>query len=304
MLDFEKEDLKFQHLKYCLPVRNIFLFIRRYFNFLTFLFLQGLSIYFIVSYSRYHQAAFGNTMNRLTGNINKQYNKVEYYFQLKRTNDSLVKANERLYNMLHRDFNISDSADRTVIDTMRIDSLLQFRKFNYLNAKVVSNSVSSQSNFIVINGPNVKKFTSGMGIIGVNNDVVGVITEVDGDYAVVMSLLHKDSKLSGMLLKGGETGTLSWNGESPNILTLTGISKGAKVAKGDTIITSGKSAIFPKGLLMGRVTDVRAETSNNNYKITFRTAADFNTIEYVYAIQSVDAEPVKKLIDKAKAAIN
>jgi rod shape-determining protein MreC len=243
-------------------------------------------------------------MNRLTGNINKQYNKVEYYFQLKRTNDSLVKANEMLYNKLRRDFNIPDSADRAVIDTMRIDSVLQFRKFNYLSAKVVSNSVSSQSNFIVINGPNVKKFKSGMGVVGVNNDVVGVITEVDGDYAVIMSLLHKDSQLSGMLQKGGETGTLSWSGETPDIITLTGISKGAKVAKGDTIITSGKSGIFPKGLLIGRVTNIRAETSNNNYKITFRPAADFNNMEYVYAIESVDAEPIKKLIDKAKAAIN
>ena len=263
-----------------------------------------LCIYFIVSYSKTHEAAFGNTANKFTGGINKQYNKIEYYFQLKRTNDSLVKANEVLYNKLRSNFNISDSVDKLVIDTMRIDSILRYRKFNYLSAKVVSNSISSQSNFIVITGSNVHTFKKGMGVVGVNNDVVGIITEVNGDYAAIMSLLHKDSKLSGRLLKGGETGTLSWNGERPNILALNNIAQSAKVAKGDTVITSGFTTTFPRGIIIGRVTDVKKETANNNYKITLKSAADFYSLEYVYAIQSADAEPVKNILEKAKSSVN
>ena len=285
-------------------MRNIFLFIRRYANLLVFLFLQVLSIYFIISYSKYHEAAFGNTTNKFTGSINKRYNKVEYYFQLKRTNDSLVKANEFLYNKLRSNFNINDSVDKKFIDTMRIDSINRYRKFNYLNAKVIANSISAQSNFIVINGSNVHTFKKGMGIVGINNDVVGVITEVNGDYAAVMSLLHKDSKLSGKLLKGGETGTLSWDGKKPNILSLNNIPKSAKVAIGDTIITSGFSAIFPKGIMIGRVTDIKPETTNNNYRITLKSAANFYNIEYVYAIESADTEPIKNILDKAKASVN
>ncbi len=285
-------------------MRNIFLFLRRYANLLIFLILQVICIYFIVSYSKYHEAAFGNTANKFTGRINKQYNKVEYYFQLKRTNDSLVKANEVLYNKLRSNFNISDSVDKVFIDTMRIDSINRYRKFNYLNAKVVANSIAAQSNFIVINGSNVHSFKKGMGIVGINNDVVGVITEVNGDYAAVMSLLHKDSKLSGKLLKGGETGTLSWDGKKPNILSLNNIPKSAKIAIGDTVITSGFSAIFPKGIMIGRVTDVKPETSNNNYRITIKSAANFYNIEYVYAIESADANPVKNILDKAKASVN
>jgi rod shape-determining protein MreC len=263
-----------------------------------------LSIYFIISYSKYHEAAFGNSANKFTGSINKRYNKVEYYFQLKRTNDSLVKANEVLYNKLRSNFNITDSVDKSFIDTMRIDSINRYRKFNYLNAKVIANSISAQSNFIVITGSNVHTFKKGMGIVGINNDVVGVITEVNGDYAVVMSLLHKDSKLSGKLLKGGETGTLSWDGKKPNILSLNNIPKSAKVAIGDTIITSGFSAIFPKGIMIGRVTDIKPETTNNNYRITLKSAANFYNIEYVYAIESADTEPIKNILDKAKASVN
>ena len=263
-----------------------------------------LSIYFIISYSKFHEAAFGNTANKFTGRINKQFNKVEYYFQLKRTNDSLVKANESLYNKLRNNFNISDSLDKVFLDTIKVDSLSRYRKFNFLNAKVVANSIAAQSNFIVITGDNVHSFKKGMGIVGINNDVVGVITEVDGNYATVMSLLHKDSKLSGKLLKSGETGTLSWDGKKPNILSLNNIPKSAKVALGDTIITSGFSAIFPKGIMIGRVTDIKPETSNNNYRITLKTTANFYNIEYVYAIESADAEPVKNILEKAKASAN
>lgn len=243
-------------------------------------------------------------MNKLTGSINKRYNKVEYYFQLVRTNDSLVKANEALYNKLRSNYNIPDSVDKIVIDTLKIDSITQYRKFKYLNAKVVANSVSSQSNYIVVTGPNVKYFKKDMGIVGVNNDAIGVVTAVDGDYAVVMSLLHKDSKLSGKLLKTGETGTISWNGEQPNILTLSNIPKSAKINKGDTVITSGFSAKFPKGIYMGRITDFKPETSNNNFKITLKSAADFYSVEYVYGIESVDAAPIKNAIEKAKTVIN
>jgi rod shape-determining protein MreC len=285
-------------------VRNIFLFIRRYSNLLVFLFLQVLSIYFIVSYSKYHEAAFGNTMNKFTGSINKQYNKVEYYFALSRTNDSLVKANEMLYNKLRSNYNLPDSNFKTAIDTIRQDSIIIYKKITYLGAKVISNSISGQSNFLVITGPNVKSFRKNMGVVDVNNNVVGVITAVDGEYAVVMSLLHKDSRLNGKLFKGGEeSGTVTWNGETPNILALSNIPKSATVAVGDSVVTN-ISIFFPKGLLMGRVISVQPEKVNNNFKIVLKSAVNFNSIEYVYVVENKDAEPIKNILEKVKQASN
>ena len=96
-------------------MRNIFLFIRRYFTFLFFLLLQGFSIYLIVHYNKYHNAVFSNTANQLTGKINEQYNKVENYFHLKKTNDSLVKANEKLLNLLKADFLLPDTINKVVL---------------------------------------------------------------------------------------------------------------------------------------------------------------------------------------------
>ena len=188
-------------------MRNIFLFIRRYFNFILFLLLQVISIYFIVHYSRYHHAAFGNMSNQLTGKVNSQYSKVEQYFHLKKTNDSLIKANEKLYNTLKQNFELPDTVSKSVVDSIRIDSLLQFRKYQFLHARVVSNSVSTQNNYIILSRGRSQQMKEGMGIVDPNNAVVGIITEVTDDYSVVMSMLHKDSRIRGKLLKGGEMGT-------------------------------------------------------------------------------------------------
>jgi rod shape-determining protein MreC len=140
----------------------------------------------------------------------------------------------------------------------------------------------------------------GMGIVDPNNAVVGVITEVSGQFAVAMSLLHKDSKISGKLLKTGETGTVSWDGKKPNFVTLSGISKGVKMAKGDSVITSGFSAIFPRGLLLGRIDEVYLEQSTNNYRIVLRTAANFHNLEYAYVINNSQQQDIDKLLEKAK----
>lgn len=279
-------------------MRNIFLFIRRHVNLLIFLLLQGFSIYLIVHYSRYHEAAFDNFSNNITGRVNNQYNRVQKYFLLKRTNDSLVKANEALYNKLKIDFELPDTVSKTIIDSIRVDSLVKYRKYTYLSAKVVSNSISTQNNFIVLSRGKKGQLHEGMGVVDPNNAVLGIITEVTDDFAVVMSLLHKDSRLSGKLLKGGETGTLNWDGKVPNIITLTNIPKSAKVARGDTIITSGFSTAFPKGMMVGTVQEVLAEKSTSYYRIKFRTSADFYNLQYVYAIDNRDQEKVNEILDK------
>jgi rod shape-determining protein MreC len=281
-------------------VRNIFLFLRRYSNLILFLLLQGFSIYLIVHYSRYHNAVFSKTSNQVTGKINQQYNRITSYFRLKKTNDSLVAANEKLYNTLKADFNFPDTTSKFIIDSLKVDSLEKFRKYRYYPAKVVYNSVASQNNFIVLGRGASQNIKQGMGVIDPNSGVVGVVTEVSAGYAVVMSLLHKDSHLSGKLLKGGETGTLNWDGKTPNLISLAGIPKGAKVAKGDTIISSGFSTSIPKGMMMGRIEEVKSDKSTNNHLIKFKTAANFYNIEFVYVIENLQAEEIKAILDKEK----
>jgi rod shape-determining protein MreC len=211
-----------------------------------------------------------------------------------------MAANERLYNKLKENYQLPDTVTRMHIDSIRIDSILQYRQYNYTACRVISNSVSAQNNFIILNKGRKHGLQDNRGIVDQNNNVVGKITEVSDDYAVVMSLLHKDSRINGKLLKAGETGTVIWDGEQPNVVTLTGIAKSVKIAKGDSVITSGFSTTFPKGLLIGRVEAVFKETSSNSVRIRIRTAANFHNLQYAYAIDNIHTEPVQTLLDKLK----
>ena len=281
-------------------MRNIFIFIRIYFNFLFFLFLLGISFFMLFNYNRYHHAVYSGVANEVTGSISKQYNTIEYYFQLKRTNDSLVKANAVLYNKLKEDFDIPDTASKLSIDTLKIDSVLQFRKYQYMQAKVVSNSVSQPNNFIQIHRGSSQGITPDLGVTDANNAVVGTVMDVSNNFAIVMSLLHGQSNISAMLKKSGETGSIIWEGKETNIVNLKDISKATKIDKGDTVITSGYSDKFPYGLLIGTAQEIINDKSSSTYTIKVKTAVNFYNLQYVYVINNLQKDEARELLNKVK----
>ena len=281
-------------------MRNIFLFIRRYFNFLLFLILQGLCLFLVFNYNRFHNAVFMDIANEVTGKVYKQYNNVEYYFQLKRTNDSLVKANERLYNKLKQDFEMADTVNKIAIDTIRVDSLEKYRKYQYMEAKVVGNSVSLPYNYIQVHRGSAQGLQKDMGVINVNNAVVGTVIDVSPNYAIVMSMLHRQSSISAKLKKTGEVGNIIWDEKKPNIVLLKDIGKNAKVSKGDSVITSGFSEKFPAGLLIGTIDQIVEDKSSNVYTLKVKTAANFYTLEFVHIINNLQKQEPGELLKKVQ----
>ena len=281
-------------------MRNIFLFIRRYFNFLLFLVLQGFCLFMLFNYNNFHNAVFMDIANEVTGKIYKQYNSVEYYFQLKKTNDSLVKANEMLYNKLKQDFDMPDTVNKIAIDTIRIDSLEKFRKYRYMEGKVIGNSVSLPNNYIQLNRGALQGLQKDMGVIDVNGAVVGTVIDISNNYAVVMSLLHHQSNTSAKLKKTGEVGNIIWDGKKTNIVLLKDIGKNAKVSRGDSVITSGFSDKFPYGLLIGTIDEIVEDKSSNAYTLKVRTAANFFNLEFVNIIDNRQKEEPAELLKKVK----
>jgi rod shape-determining protein MreC len=254
----------------------------------------------IVHYNRYQNAVASESMNEITGRINNQYNGITYYFQLKNTNDSLVKANAELYNKLKSDFELPDTASKMVIDTIRVDSVMQGRKYLYKEAKVVANSVSSQTNYLVLGRGTDQQLVKDIGVVDPNNDVIGIITDISSNFAVVMSLLHKDSRISAKLKKGGDAGMVTWDGLDPTQLTLSEIRKSAKVAKGDTVVTSGFTTTFPYGLNIGTIQEIIPEKSTSHYIIKLKTCANFYNLQYAYAIDNLQKDEINRLLEKAR----
>ena len=281
-------------------MHNIFLFLRRYFNFIFFLILLGICLFMVFNYNKHHNAVFMGVANEVTGKIYKQYNSVEYYFQLKRTNDSLVKANERLYNKLKQDFEIPDTINKFSIDTIRIDSTEKYRKYQYMQAKVIGNSVSLPNNYIQLNRGVLQGAQKDLGVIDINNAVVGTVIDISNNYAVVMSLLHHQSNISAKLKKTGEVGNVIWDGKKTNTVTLKDIGKSVKVNKGDSVITSGFSDKFPYGLLIGIIEGITEDKSTNSYALTVKTAANFYNLQFVYIINNLKKEEPRELLQRVK----
>lgn len=283
-------------------MRNVFLFIRRYFNFLLFLLLQAFSIYLIINYNKYHQAVGGAMMNEITGKVNTQYSEINDFFLLKQKNKDLLAENARLRNQQKQNFESPDTTNKLVTDSIPYDTVGNKRKWLYQHSRVVSNAVSTTNNFIVLARGANQQLSKDEGVVDINNGVVGIVTDVSANFAVVMSLLHKDSRISGILKNdpnGG--GSIIWDGKEPNYLSFINVRQSAKAKKGDTVITSGITPTFPYGMLIGTIDEIRPDKSTNNFIIKIRTAANFYNLQYVYAIKNFQREEIDKLLEKAKS---
>jgi len=279
-------------------MRNIFLFIRRYLNFLFFLLLQIIALSMLFRYNKFHEAAFMNVAKEVTGSVYDRVSNTEYYFHLKRTNDSLVNENERLRNLLSTNFENPDTTSVIVKDTVPYDTLGHFRRFLWRQAKVSNNSTSTQNNFVTIHRGENQGVRKDMGVVS-SNGVVGIVVNTSANYATVMSLLHRNTKISASLKKSGETGTVEWNGDSPLFLTLGKIPKSAKIQKGDTVITSAYAIEFPPSVI-GTVYNIVEDPSTNFYTLILRPATNFYSLQYVYVVENLQAEEQKNLEEATK----
>ena len=243
-----------------------------------------------------------NVSTELTGRINEKYNGIEYYFQLKRTNESLVKENARLRQQLKENYEAPDSARRMIYDTIKVDSGRSTIKYKIMEAKVVSNTTSLQDNYITIHRGFAQGVHPNMGVTGPQG-IAGSVINVSENFAVIMSVLHRNFKLVARLKNGSETGTLDWDGLSPLFINLRGIPRSAKVNKGDTVLTTQTSSLFPANIVVGTVYDIVPDNTSNFYNLKVRPATNFNNIEYVYVIDNLQYDEQKRLEDSTRKKI-
>ena len=266
-------------------MRNVFLFVRRYFNFLIFIIMQAVALYMLFQYNRFHEAAFMGVASEVTGKISKQYNTVEYYFQLQKTNALLIEENQKLRNLLKEDFLPADTTTKIVVDSIKVDSLEQYRRYLYFPAKVINNSVTSQTNYLTISRGTNQGIVKDMAVISPAG-VVGTVVNVSPNMATVMSLLHRQSRISASLLKTGETGSVEWDGKNPQLLTFRNIPKSAQAKKGDTVVTSRYST-FPPGQPVGVIVEIESQEGSNFYLMKIKPATNFFNIQFVYAVKNL-----------------
>lgn len=276
-------------------MRNIFLFIRRYFNFLFFVVMQIVALYILFHFNEFHEAAFMGVASEVTGRVSEKYNNVEYYFHLKKANENLVKENDSLRSQLRQNFYKPDTSKQVIVDTIPFDTLGHKRIYAYRPAKVVSRFVNLPNNFFMLNRGENQGVRKDMGVISPTG-VFGTIIHTSGNFSTVMSLLHRQSRLSAKLKKTGETGTVLWDGENTQFITMINVPKSVPVVKGDSIVTSQYASYrFPQGILIGTVNEVVDNKGSNFYTLRLRPATNFNNVEFATVIENLQADEQLKL---------
>lgn len=269
-------------------MQQIINFIIRNKSFLLYLLLFSIAIVFTIQSHSYHKSRFINSANFLTGGIYKSVNDVNEYVNLKTQNEILQEENSNLKSIL---FNKTDTINKTFIDSSYSGILYKFTP-----AIVLKNSYSLSNNVLLINKGKRDSLKQDFGVIS-SKGIVGIIDNTSQKYATVISILNTTSKISAKMKKSNHFGSLVWNTKSPELIQLTEIPKIAPISKGDTIVTSGRSTIFPKNIPIGTIDSFQLDAAENYYTIHVKLFNDMTSIEHVYVIENKDAEELNALIN-------
>ncbi|HET9825779.1 MAG TPA: rod shape-determining protein MreC [Chitinophagaceae bacterium] len=285
-------------------MRNIFLFIGRYFTFFVFLVFQFLALSFLFRYNKFHHAVGMGMANELTGWMNSKYANVDNYFHLKQESDRIHRVNDSLINLMKNNFLNPDTATRVVQDTIPYDTLGHRRRYMWRDAEVVSNSINSERNYIQINRGSKQGIHDNMGVLNSDLSLVGIVVNTSDNFSQVMSLLHVKNNVNAIMKRSGNAGTISWDGKNPFFLTMTGVPKSDTINRGDTVLTGTYSLSFPPLKIIGTVASIVKDNSSSFYILRIKTAANFQNLQHVFVVENLQGDEQEKLDRETRKKID
>ena len=260
-------------------MQNLLRFIRMYNVLIIFLLLQGYSINLYLKNNTFQNNILLEKTSNYTGKVYDFSNNIKEYFQLKNINNQLMSENSKLHNLYSNN---------------KINYLSDEKDFNYLSAKVINNSIYKRNNYLTINKGEKHGIKDGMGVISTNG-VIGIVHSTSENYALIISILNKQSAISICLKKQNNYGSLKWKGFNYKEANIESIPNHVKITLGDTIITNGYSTIFPSEINIGTVKSSNTNNETGNQDIIIDLFTDFNNIKYVYVVKSQNSREQLKL---------
>ncbi len=257
-------------------MRNLLNFLAKYNNLIIFLILEGIAFYLLSTDNNYHNTRIVKGVRGITRGIEQRISNARSYFSLREINQELASENVLLKNTLEK---LTKKEDQLFFSVS--DSVYQ-QQYRFSTAKVIDNSVSRQKNFFTINKGEKQGLSVDMAVTS-GEGVAGVIVGCSDNYSVVMSLLNLDFRLSTRIRSNGYFGSLSWNGRDCRHAVLSEIPQHVSVSIGDTIETTGFSAVFPEGIIVGTVSNFE-KPGGDFYMIDVALGTDFRRLHFVNVI--------------------
>ncbi len=269
-------------------MHQIISFFIRYKYFLLFIVLQLIAFSFTIQSHSFHRSRFINSSNIITGFIYDKFNLVANHSNVKEYNLQLSEENRKLKNLLVQKKDTTNTVKITVLD-----SLIYKQNFTFINAVVKNNDYIKSNNMLTINKGIKDSVYKDLGVIN-SKGVIGITSNVSSNYATVMSILNENSKINARLKKNPHYGTITWNAKDYKVVQFEDLPRQANIKIGDTIITDGKSTIFPEGILIGIIKDFEL-TSNNYQNINVSLFNDMSAIKHINIVTNLDKIEIKAL---------
>lgn len=182
--------------------------------------------------------------------------------------------------------------ERLKAENARLKELLHYTETlggtEYVTATVIGNSQGVWFEVFTINAGRNRGIEKDMAVVSASG-LVGRVTDVGATWSKVTSIIDTSSEVSVMVERTRDVGIAHglFSIESLNQLELYFLPSGYDLVPGDVVVTSGMSDIFPKGILVGTVSEVERQTTGSSVgsrNAVIVPAVDFGHLEEVLVI--------------------
>lgn len=281
-------------------MRNLIEFLSRYNHWFLFVLLEVASLVLLFRFNNYHGSVWFTSANAVSGKVLEAHSEMESYMNLAEVNEALTQRNvylEHRLAQLEERLAVKMSTD-PLAGKLQNDSV----HYRLIPAKIVNNSIDKTENFITLDKGSADGVKKDMGVVS-GTGVVGIVYLVSKHYSVVISVLNAKSNISCAIADRGYFGYLHWTGGASDIAYVDDIPRHAHFKRGDNIVTSGYSSVFPAGIAVGKISKVYNSPDGLSYRLQVKLSTDFSTLRDVCVIDDNDMLERLEMIRAAQDSI-
>lgn len=211
---------------------------------------------------------------------------LDYVRDLKQENRALRRENLQLSLNNQR-------LQELMLENLRLRRLLGLKRsspFHFVAANVIGFGQEETVRSLILDVGKEDSIRKNMPVV-TEKGLVGKILHVETHQSIAQILLDRHSLVSARLQKSREVGVISWSGNF--WLDLNYIPKEVAVNPGEVVITSGLSKIYPPGIKIGIVAEVKQNEYELFKEIKVKPAVNFNNLEQVFVLVKPDSQQVE-----------
>lgn len=218
----------------------------------------------------------------------------EYFVSKKR----LAEENRKLKGKI-RDLSLENQQLKEYREeAQRLETILAFRDYTpdyrLLGARVVARSPNYWNDTIIIDRGSADGVKKDMVVI-TPEGLVGRILNVQAKTSEVLLITSRESGVGTVVQETRAPGIVNGGGDSGHLI-MSNIPYFVNISPGEQVVTSGLGSIFPPGIPVGRVMEVKKEQSGLTHTAVLQPNADLQRLQEVLVVLSYRGTAAKEIM--------